>query len=379
MTVGSTPITRSMITANTSTTDIKTSPLPCNPTITSYHADLSPIAEHIIHDLMGTGGLNLHGLTFTPLMIAALLGNWTVESHLNPHATNMTHYGIAQWGGSRWTRLTRLATQRGTSPYNLQTQVQYAIIELAGPYHTAYQHLQQATTLQTAALTVAADYEECPQVPSPRVTVVNDWQAGQQRIRETQWYAHDLGLLTTLCNTLTTRTAPSTTAAHRTYQWMDNQPQGWEGFIDQSDERAYGYQCVWYLWNRLYMLHTASYQKHEWTVIQGNGGQLQTLLIHQPGWILSTTPRAGDGLSLYWSGQHGKTDPAGHAAVIEAVSTSNNGQWKILISQGNWDLSGDGPWNGYNEQWVTEHTMTHDTSSYHFFCNTAWNTPPKNH
>lgn len=372
MTVDSTPIYHSMITAHTPTNTVDTSSLSCDPTITTTtRSDVSPVAGQIIRDLDGAGGLNLHGLTFTPLMIAALLGNWTVESHLNPHASNGTHHGIAQWGGNRWTHLTQIAIRRGTSPYNLQTQVQYAIIELAGSYHTAYLHLHQATSIQTAALTVAADYEECPRVTSPEITVIKDWQAGQQRITDTQEYAQECGLLTTLCHTLPTGTAPSTRMAHGTYQWMDNQHNGWEGFIDQSDEQANGYQCVWYLWNRLYMLHTTSYQKHEWTVIHGNGGQLQTLLTHHKGWVLTTVPQAGDGVSLYWSGSRGLTDPAGHAAVVEAVTMQNH-QWTILVSQGNWDRSSNGPWNGYNEQWVTEHDMTEDTSSYHFFRNLSW-------
>lgn len=101
----------------------------------------------------------------------------------------------------------------------------------------------------------------------------------------------------------------------------------------------YKYQCVWYAWTRLYMIHGIN------ETYQGNGGEIgETATQH--GWTNPDTPSPGDGLSYYgFFGSSGR--PTGHVMVVEKVEDDPSG-WKITLSEGNYACSSTGCWNGYN-------------------------------
>lgn len=101
----------------------------------------------------------------------------------------------------------------------------------------------------------------------------------------------------------------------------------------------YKYQCVWYAWTRLYMIHGIN------ETYQGNGGEIgETATQH--GWTNPDKPSPGDGLSYYgFFGSSGR--PTGHVMVVEKVEDDPSG-WKITLSEGNYACSSSGCWNGYH-------------------------------
>ncbi len=108
------------------------------------------------------------------------------------------------------------------------------------------------------------------------------------------------------------------------------------------------YQCVWYAWNRLGMIHGLD----GWDWVLGNGGDIARNLSGKPGWTVDATPHAGDGISQV-GGALGGAPPYGHVAVVEEVQTSGDG-WRIRISEGNYGTGGNGAWTGYNSRWLTQ-------------------------
>lgn len=137
----------------------------------------------------------------------------------------------------------------------------------------------------------------------------------------------------------------------------------------------YRYQCVWYAWTRLYMLHG----NKDWSYT-GNGGQIgQNATAH--GWTNPDKPAVGDGLSYY--GLLGSSgSPIGHVMVIEKVEDDPSG-WKITVSEGNSNCASSGCWEGYNGG----RTMTkaqieaaggRQGSNYWFFHNPAWDSESSN-
>lgn len=130
----------------------------------------------------------------------------------------------------------------------------------------------------------------------------------------------------------------------------------------------YGYQCVWYAWTRLYMIHgiNESYL--------GNGGQIgETAKEH--GWTNPDKPAPGDGLSYY--GLLGSSDrPTGHVMVVEKVEDDPSG-WKITLSEGNYNCASSGCWNGYNGGRTLTKKQLEDAGgvqnqNYWFFHNPKW-------
>lgn len=119
----------------------------------------------------------------------------------------------------------------------------------------------------------------------------------------------------------------------------------------------YGYQCVWYAWNRLGMIHG----NDGWTWVVGDGGDIGNNLRLYPDWEVDTTPHPGDGAS-------GKTQPFAyttHVAVIEEVADDPSG-WKVRISEGNAD--GSASWNSYGSRWLTKDQM----AGILFFRHKSW-------
>ena len=151
------------------------------------------------------------------------------------------------------------------------------------------------------------------------------------------------------------------------YDWMCNSigvcnagDVGLRGIYPQT---PYGYQCVWYAWQRLGMLHG----KDGWAPVHGNGGDIWANLQGQPGWEVDLTPHPGDGVSGHGHPFAGTT----HVAVIEKVESLPGGDWKVYVSEGNWCGSrGSGCWNGYHTRWMTKADIL--TNDNHFFRNTSW-------
>lgn len=118
-----------------------------------------------------------------------------------------------------------------------------------------------------------------------------------------------------------------------------------------------GYQCVWYAWNRLAMIHG----NDGWSWVVGDGGDIADNCKGVPGWEVDTTPHPGDGAS-------GKTQPFAyttHVAVVEEVADDPSG-WKVRISEGNAD--GSASFDSYGSRWLTKTDM----QGIQFFRNTAW-------
>lgn len=99
-------------------------------------------------------------------VIAGKLGNWEVESNFNPGSYNPGEQaiGIAQWEGSRRTQgLQVFARQRNKPETDLQTQLQWADAELAGPFSNVKSQLKKVSNDSTGAAAAATivdrDYE----------------------------------------------------------------------------------------------------------------------------------------------------------------------------------------------------------------------------
>lgn len=109
---------------------------------------------------------------FAPHHAAGIVGNFAQESGGNPAIVggnvlpNDPHsVGFGQWnrerlyGGKGYTGLIPFAKQRGTSPNDLQTQLDYMVDELQGPERKAYDRLLSAKTVDEAARAFGEAYE----------------------------------------------------------------------------------------------------------------------------------------------------------------------------------------------------------------------------
>ena len=126
----------------------------------------------------------------------------------------------------------------------------------------------------------------------------------------------------------------------------------------------YRYQCVWYAWNRLGMIHGTK----GWSTVQGHGGQIASNLKGLAGWTVDSSPQPGDGVSQLGGALGGSLD-VGHVAVVEDVKKDGD-KWKIRISEGNCDGTGAGNWTGYRTRWLTQDAFAGQSDM--FFRNSAW-------
>lgn len=138
---------------------------------------------------------------------------------------------------------------------------------------------------------------------------------------------------------------------------------------------TFGYQCTWYAWTRLAMIHG----KNGWDVVHGNGGDIWRNAQGKPGWIVDQTPHPGDGVSATHA-QAPLFAGTTHVAVVEEVADDPSG-WKIRISEGNmrqgeaakpcYYQGTKGCWNSYRgDRWLTKAQI----GGVHFFRNQAWGT-----
>jgi hypothetical protein len=121
----------------------------------------------------------------------------------------------------------------------------------------------------------------------------------------------------------------------------------------------YGYQCVWYAWNRLPMINGAS----GWTWARGNGGDIWRNVQGLPDWTVDTNPHVGWGASA----THNESPSFAHSthvAVVERVNTDGS----ITISEGN--ANGLHNWESYSVRTLSKAQWT----GIHFFSNKNWKT-----
>lgn len=125
----------------------------------------------------------------------------------------------------------------------------------------------------------------------------------------------------------------------------------------------YGYQCVWYAWQRLSMIHGTK----GWMWLVGNGGDIWAAAAGNPQWEVDLTPHPGDGISGHNAPFAGST----HVAVVEKVAQDPSG-WKVYISEGN--ANGTASWNSYGTRWLTKSQLGvgNAGNDIHFFRNKNW-------
>ena len=91
------------------------------------------------------------------------MGNIEAESEYDPTVEYQGHYGIHQWGDSRFADLQNLANSKGTSWSDLSTQLDYAYSELTGSESATMNPSLWAnvTTPAQAADIIREKYERC--------------------------------------------------------------------------------------------------------------------------------------------------------------------------------------------------------------------------
>lgn len=356
---------------------------------------------------------------------AAALGNFMMESGVSASAYNGSSgaTGLGQWLGGRLTNMKSHATAMGKDWHSMDAQADYAVnVEVPPPggWGTGLaswiksKYSDQTMTAQGLWQTWASAGSDDASLNKS----VFMWMAGWERPgqsesnlenREAKAKAY-LTQLNTLGGTWAADgttpagksssgssddansssssdqaqcllkdndvTTSSTTGTFPTntnnFGWMCNEAKvcksgdwGPLGAISGTSNPG-GYQCVWYAWTRLWMIHG----KNAATLApySGNGGDIWESLQGKAGWQVDTTPHAGDGLSGHNFG--GSTGSAGHVAVVEKVDADPSG-WKITISEGNY--SSDGGWAGYHGGRTFTKSGLAGTD-VHFFRNTAWPT-----
>lgn len=138
-----------------------------------------------------------------------------------------------------------------------------------------------------------------------------------------------------------------------------------------------GYQCVWYAWTRLAMIHGST----GWTRVRGDGGEIWSHALDDSDWVVDTTPHPGDGISAT-APQAPNFAGTTHVAVVEEVQDDPSG-WKIRVSEGNMHQgSSAGPcyykgtkgcWQSYRgDRWFTKADLFNGQMGPHFFRSKAW-------
>lgn len=332
---------------------------------------------------------------------AGVLGNLYAESGLDPTAASADNgYGIAQWTPREKIRAwldsnghsdlsdsdvngqALMLSETVASGFN--THYVEAVKELgyAVPDNDLYRMWTEASDAETAAIAFMGGYER------PNWSLRRD----KERVDAAKKYYDMIGSITFKVadgttssgsssdsgstESSSTATATSCTSSDAEYGSVGNVPEGqhdfgwmcdWGGICKDGDgldgegntrnfyhANVARYQCVWYAWNRLAMIHGSD----GWSFLSGNGGEIhiKAASASAPGWEVSDTPQPGDGVSQF-GGALGGTTKYGHVAVVEKVEKTDSG-WKILISEGNYNTDGSGPWNGFNTRWLTSEQFT---------------------
>lgn len=332
-------------------------------------------------------------LAFTPIMVAGILGNWTVESGItfdklehkdenlggrldgtkqsNDFARSWARrgaygLGIAQWtwckdaggDGNRACALIDLAESMGRNWYDPDVQMRMVVNELAGPYHGVYERLKESTTAGDAARIWLRQYEGVDNGTGDVRA-----QAAENLLPAIQSLA--AGGATTVsmgdsCDTAASMSgmvegeAPDAREAGRTFAWMcsamgvckdgdygqaSSLPSAWKAWMRQY-MNGLGYQCFWYAYMRAAMVHGNT---SAWSPYLG-AGYPSGIRDGQQGVSYDTQPRAGDLVAN--DGTPDELASAGeHIAFIEQVKADGT----LVISEGNYGEPAGG-WTTYNRR-----------------------------
>lgn len=93
--------------------------------------------------------------------IAGIMGNIQIESSFSPNAYNANEgaVGIAQWEGGRRYALQHFASSKGTSEFDLETQLEFYWHELSTNFSGVLSRLRQTHDARSAAYLIDSDYE----------------------------------------------------------------------------------------------------------------------------------------------------------------------------------------------------------------------------
>lgn len=346
-------------------------------------------ATMLVNALLGDGSVDLRGLEFSTIEIAGILGNFQKESSVtfakiqggstekksnssmrSYLASNGGGIGLAQWTGTRATSLIDYAEDNDLNWYDGEAQIGMLVKELAGSYSSVKSNMEDADSVKDAADIFHNQYE---------VSADTDLSARENYAEE--WYDRLEGYSSSSttsgsCTTGSDADVGSVGGAPEVYQsdfsWMCDAMKVCEaGDYGTFAAGDYGYQCVWYAWTRLKMIHPDD----DWSIVLGNGGDIWSNAQSTDGWIVDTTPHPGDGLS-----GHGQPFAAStHVAVVEEV-VQDGDSWKIRISEGNVHQgSGAAPcyygskgcWVSYRgDRWLSEEEAL--AGDNHFFRYSTW-------
>lgn len=353
---------------------------------------------------------------------AAALGNFKQESNFNPTAlSSKGAYGFAQWLGGRLTAMRAYATSKGKPDSDIGVQAEFAAEVEAGPnggWGLGYAGVIKSKYPDVDTSSTQGLWRAWASTKSDEESVAKGaflWMAGWERpgmteaaenTRENAAKAYlkkldDIGgtwaedgsvpdvgggdtsggpssptefgaviqaqcLLRNNAGAAITGQVGDFPRGKGDYSWM-----GDAGVHSNGDYGALGnisgdYQCVWYAWTRLYMIHG-----HNPAVLSpyaGNGGAIWRHLKGQPGWEVDQTPHPGDGISSVNPPLASGNSGAGHVAVVEMVEDDPSG-WKVTLSEGN--HRGNGGFDGYYGGRTLTAAQLAGTDTY-FFRNTAW-------
>lgn len=350
---------------------------------------------------------------------AAALGNFRQESNFNPTVVSSAGaVGLGQWLGGRLDAMRAYATSKGMSADDIGVQASYAVeVETPPPggWGTAYAGQISSKYPDVNASSADGLWRAWASVGSDDAGATKGayiWMAGWERPGMTEaaeetresaakaylkkldglggdWAADgsvpDVGQITppdvtagsrgnviqAQCllrknATALTGTVGDYPKGKGDYSWMGEVGVHAAGDYGDLGNISGNYQCVWYAWTRLYMIHG----KDKATVApySGNGGDIWQTLSGKPGWEVDTAPRPGDGVSSHNAPLASGRSGAGHVAVVESVEDDPSG-WKITISEGNAD--GSGSFGGYSGGRTLTAAQTSGTD-IHFFRNKAW-------
>lgn len=364
--------TMSVITSNTA----KASNAICRTTSTgstSSTVDISP------NDVALKAAQAFADAGYSKAATAGVIGNLQAESGFNPTAASSDGgYGIAQWTPrnkiQKWMDANGMGG-RSDSDVEVQTKMLANTAESSFNDHYLDNVKSEGYSVDGSLL------DMWKQASSPEEAAIA-WMAGWERpnwsmrnedIRTTtarQYYDSGLDSITFTGVSTTDTESSSTvnecgstsTTGNATYGEIGGAPTdrndfGWmcewghictdgDGLGNRSTDTNFykfdiaGYQCVWYAWNRLAMIHGGG-----WTWVSGNGYQIAGNAANAPGWEVSASPKPGDGVSFVHYN---------HVAVVEKVEQAGSG-WRIFVSEGNFrDSSLEGHWNEYHTRWVNQ-------------------------
>lgn len=327
---------------------------------------------------------------FSKASTAGVLGNVQAESSFNASATNGTYVGLVQTKPENYTKWFAENGISSSTWDNEDGQIRYIAEYVA---NTSSTFMNRATNVDYVAraksegANVIDDdlYTTWLNTDDPKTAAIA-WMEGYERAQDDtyddranyaqDWYDNGLNDIA-FTGKKTTQSTKMTTAAtincvdsvtsqnnadgsvSGTYEcdqgncdfsWMCDSAgvcKNGDGLSSSGSSSGRilinsvgNYQCVWYAWARLSLLHP-NWKEGAWDIIYGNGNAIGQKAQNMSGWETTRTdPKPGDGVSF---------QDENHVAVVEKVEGD-----KVYISEGNYNCSplGSGCWNGYNTRWI---------------------------